>query len=785
MSGTLFFGILFLLLSANSVIVAQNKEQKRIDSLKAKTLSKVNDTNKIKALYTLADKLSDDEKEQALGYGEEAVKLARQLNWGKGEAYALKNIGTIYTKSADYSEAMEYQEKAMKIFEQLHDKTGIGRCLNSIGFMYLRLYDYPKALEYFEKAVKKAEETGDKYGMSRSLDNLGIVYRALSNYPKAIESNEKSLRFSQEIGDKSIINSNLNELGISYFDLSDYPIAMEYFEKSLNLSEELGNRRGTALTLLNIGNIYFRLHDYTKALEYYEKSLKIKEELNLRADMSGDLSNMGRCYLEQHDFTKALEYFKNSMKIEEEYAHKDGIAMNMTSIAKVYYVRSDYPKALEYSEKALKISEELGNKINIVDAMSTISAIYWKMADYHKSLEYANKALGVARETGTLMPQLEVLENLLDAYEKIGPTEKKFEYYKMYITCRDSIVNENNAKKIVELQMQYEFDKKESLAKAGQEKKDAIALKELQKQKLLKYSFLGGIVLVLLLFFFIYRNYHVRQELRLHEIRNKIAGDLHDDIGSTLNSISIYSEVARKKDGSAITDFQIHGRTKNYPQYFNREGSMVSLKSNQLSDRQDEKVHVAEIIKPDLPSQKALKSPSLEKTLMDPKNFKNACAIDRIVPDVPGLYCIRVKSAKVLPNQFQKAIAERKHDIIYIGVASESLYRRFLNQELRANGHGTFFRSIGAVLGYRPPKGSLKNKANKRNYKFSSTDETKIISWMNTNLIVNWIEYNGNIDSLETLLIQKYRPLLNIAKNPSALKILSDLRAECVRIANE
>jgi len=30
--------------------------------------------------------------------------------------------------------------------------------------------------------------------------------------------------------------------------------------------------------------------------------------------------------------------------------------------------------------------------------------------------------------------------------------------------------------------MQYEFDKQESLAKAEQEKKDAIALKELQKQ---------------------------------------------------------------------------------------------------------------------------------------------------------------------------------------------------------------------------------------------------------------------------------------------------------------
>lgn len=111
--------------------------------------------------------------------------------------------------------------------------------------------------------------------------------------------------------------------------------------------------------------------------------------------------------------------------------------------------------------------------------------------------------------------------------------------------------------------------------------------------------------------------------------------------------------------------------------------------------------------------------------------------------------------------------------------------RRFLNQELRANGHGTFFRSIGAVLGHRPPKGSLTTKANKRNYKFSPTDEKKIIKWINDNLHVNWVDFSGDFVTLETELIIKHRPLINLAKNPSALKELSDLRKICVQIANE
>lgn len=47
-------------------------------------------------------------------------------------------------------------------------------------------------------------------------------------------------------------------------------------------------------------------------------------------------------------------------------------------------------------------------------------------------------------------------------------------------------------------------------------------------------------------------------------------------IAEELNKRKIYS----KKDGSLITDYQVHGRTKNYPNLFNRSGSIVSLKKD-------------------------------------------------------------------------------------------------------------------------------------------------------------------------------------------------------------
>lgn len=246
------------------------------------------------------------------------------------------------------------------------------------------------------------------------------------------------------------------------------------------------------------------------------------------------------------------------------------------------------------------------------------------------------------------------------------------------------------------------------------------------------------------------------------------------EIADELNQNGLYS----KKDGSLISAFQIHGRTRNYRYLFDREGSIVSLKSK------------TGISKPPAPQKTkqpftsiSTKPGLLAKVLMNEKNFKSASDIDDLVPEVPGMYCIRIKDSKALPKFFGDALAERNHNIIYIGIASQSLKKRFLGQELRANGHGTFFRSIGAVLGYRPIPGSLREKKNKNNYAFSKQDELKIIKWINANLLVNWIAFNGSLNGIENELIREYVPLLNIAGNPAALPELQELREECKRVA--
>jgi hypothetical protein len=108
-----------------------------------------------------------------------------------------------------------------------------------------------------------------------------------------------------------------------------------------------------------------------------------------------------------------------------------------------------------------------------------------------------------------------------------------------------------------------------------------------------------------------------------------------------------------------------------------------------------------------------------EMALMDESHFKKMGLLSsEDVPYAPGLYCIRLKKGAKLPEPFGSTLAKRGHNILYIGIATASLNHRFWGQELHAKGHGTFFRSMGAVLGYRPEKGLLIEKKNQRNYTF-------------------------------------------------------------------
>ena len=154
------------------------------------------------------------------------------------------------------------------------------------------------------------------------------------------------------------------------------------------------------------------------------------------------------------------------------------------------------------------------------------------------------------------------------------------------------------------------------------------------------------------------------------------------------------------------------------------------------------------------------------------------------VPEAHGLYSIHIDDARNLPSPFSDYMISRKHDMLYLGKAARSFFsKRLVKNDLRHKGHGSFFRSLGAVIGYTPEPGSLVNKKNRTNYRFSQSARQSIVEWIDEHLAVRCLGLGSDEIAFEPNLIDFFRPVLNDVHNPDVLPELRKLRKRCRSVA--
>ena len=149
--------------------------------------------------------------------------------------------------------------------------------------------------------------------------------------------------------------------------------------------------------------------------------------------------------------------------------------------------------------------------------------------------------------------------------------------------------------------------------------------------------------------------------------------------------------------------------------------------------------------------------------------------VEARLPHSPGKYAFFIEEVGRLPKPFvHEAMTRPVPALLYIGKADVSLAQRVWLEECQHRRPGTFFRSVGAMLGYNSPRGG-------RNYEFAPIDKQRVVAWIASNLRVAWqaevLEQSHRVG--EQALISQFVPLLNLQGNPRKFAELSRLRAVC------
>lgn len=383
---------------------------------------------------------------------------------------------------------------------------------------------YGESLEYLKEALKITEKTNDPRAEPAIYNSMGGCYCELGDRSKGLESYYNALRISEKLDNKNEMANAYQYMGAIFEETGDDSLALKNLNKALKINLETGNKFRYAQNNNSIAYMYSRQGRFSDALKTYTESMKIYEEPGAPgwgipwcyASIAGLKEMIGDSAMAKGDKTTANVYYEEALK------------NHLISLAK-------------YEE-----TDILGGYAQEYFYIGTLNLKLNRKPEAKKNLQTALQ-LFIGSGSKEMLSETYLSLSRIDSLE--GNYKNAFRNYRLSALYKDSVFNSEQSRKIALQKTQYEIEKKEEeikLLAAENKLKTAVAEKQKQ-QKVFAYA---AIILVLLLSSYAFYRYRARRKSEIEQAKLKdrlhISQGLHDDIGSTLSSISVYAQVAQK-----------------------------------------------------------------------------------------------------------------------------------------------------------------------------------------------------------------------------------------------
>jgi two-component system, NarL family, sensor histidine kinase UhpB len=323
----------------------------------------------------------------------------------------------------------------------------------------------------------------------------------------------------------------------------NYPLELDYAFRALSLSKKINKPLTTGYANGMLSDYHYNLSEYSTSLVYWRKVVKIIEH-SFPDDLYSAWGGLARIFDGMNQTDSAMFYAKksyNRMKVAQHpNAYEVRAALlTYTLLGNVYASKSDYDSALFFYWKSIAESPPLHLDVNTIDCYNGLASVYKATGKLDSSVFYARKI--IVSRTARFYPtsQLKAANLLSDIYARQNAPDSTLKYLRMATGLKDSLFNREKMLAI------------HGLLYKEQEKQQEIKSAEMKLENQFTIYFLLAAFIILLVVAGIVLK--VKRQTQLQNMRNSIADDLHDDIGSTLSSISIMSELAKAKSPDSLS----------------------------------------------------------------------------------------------------------------------------------------------------------------------------------------------------------------------------------------
>lgn len=467
--------------------------------------------------------------------------------------------------------------------------------------------DAKKSIQFIEKALGASNSTKEN---SEAYEVLGDIYMfwkqfdlAVSNYRISLQNNET--------------NTVKLKLAAAYKENKNYQESVQTYNRIPK--KELSNWQSITL-YEGLGDVHLSTKAYNASINAYQQGLNVAQKHQISAKITDLNSKIAQVYNAKGETQKAEGYFNKSLKLANSQTKKRA-AEEKIKVADFQNNINNYSNEIELRKDALKDLKTIKNNAPI-DLSSDLTAqkqnykignAFALKKDYENAIPYLKKSIEEAGAMKDLIVQKDATRKLSEIYRESGNFDKALLAYQSYVELVDKlyVIKEQQIAQAARFSKDIVAKQNRILSlesdRALSQSTYQLTIEQAKLQKLIIYSLIGGVLLLLVLAFLMFK--YIKQQrlannlLALKSLRSQMNPHF---IFNALNSVNSF--IASNDERTAnkyLTDFSLLMRAvlENSEQDFiplEKEIELLKLYTKlehfRFQDKFDYTIHIDETI---------------------------------------------------------------------------------------------------------------------------------------------------------------------------------------------